>query len=1026
MVLSISARTLDRVVRRSPRLTLRSFLLLSVSFLIQVAPAAGVQGQRGNEDKRNTSEVATLELGKPIEHEIRGGERQAYTISLAAGQYFKVVVKTTNINLGVELRLPDGELVPFFEPFGAQPQESVIWVAKTTGFYRPTVFAATRASLGQYEIRITELRPSTENDRSLQQARELFDEYWRLKRAGKALEARATLTHALEIRERVLGENDLLVAETLGFLANSYSIAGDYGSAEPLLIRAQKIFEKVLGPEHPRVARVLLDIANLYLQKGDDFKAEEINLKALEIYERTHLSDDSVVGSILENLGGFQYARGDYENAEKSYERSRVIWEKMLGPDHFHLAIFHTHLGRVAYDAGNYSKAETQFQRALRLAENALGKDHTSVTGYRNDLAMLYCTVEEYAKGEALYQQSLAVHEQKAAMGNPAVQETLLGLARCSAAQSRTADAVKFQSHASEIEERYVSLNLATGSEREKLAFLDNLNSRLSRNISLHVQIAPHDATARDLALTSILRRKGRVQDAMSAGLAASRSRFNTDDQKLFDQLNQTTAELARVVLSAPQEKTAAEREQRINALEEQKEDLEKQIGQRSAGFYHQTAPVTLAAVKSDIPAGAALVEFAIYRPFDPKTAEGQKAYGEPRYVAYVVRTDGEVRWSELGPAREIDALLAQMRAALRDPQRKDTQHLARELDARVMQPIRPMLGDATQLLVSPDGELNLVPFAALVDEQGQYLVQRYSFTYLTSGRDLLRMPIHRESQSGPLIVANPTFGERARLQSVAASTNSKHAQRDPKRRSITSTRSLTDTYFAPLEGTESEARSIQTLFPDAKVLTGANATETAVKQAAAPRILHLATHGFFLFAAPPVGTASKSVPAASASGSRTQTATIGANSNAAIENPLLRSGVALAGANLRDLKGDDGILTALEASGLNLWGTKLVVLSACDTGLGEVRNGEGVYGLRRAFTLAGAESLVMSLWPISDYTTRTLMTSYYQNLKSGLGRGEALRQVQLGMLKKNPGLHPFYWANFIQAGDWASLDGKR
>ena len=99
---------------------------------------------------------------------------------------------------------------------------------------------------------------------------------------------------------------------------------------------------------------------------------------------------------------------------------------------------------------------------------------------------------------------------------------------------------------------------------------------------------------------------------------------------------------------------------------------------------------------------------------------------------------------------------------------------------------------------------------------------------------------------------------------------------------------------------------------------------------------------------------------------------------------------------------------------------------SLCDTGLGEVRNGEGVYGLRRAFVLAGAESLVMSLWPVSDYTTRELMTNYYRNLKQGMGRGEALRQVQLDMLKRNPKLHAFYWANFIQSGEWANLDGKR
>ena len=208
---------------------------------------------------------------------------------------------------------------------------------------------------------------------------------------------------------------------------------------------------------------------------------------------------------------------------------------------------------------------------------------------------------------------------------------------------------------------------------------------------------------------------------------------------------------------------------------------------------------------------------------------------------------------------------------------------------------------------------------------------------------------------------------------------------------------------------------SIRALLPDASVLTGAQATESAVKRVNAPRILHLATHGFFLAA-----------PARAATGFSpvvTQTSSAGAE----IENPLLRSGLAFSGANRRrGNSNDDGILTALEASGLNLWGTKLVVLSACDTGVGEVRNGEGVYGLRRAFVLAGAESLVMSLWQISDFTTRELMTNYYRNLKQGMGRGEALRQVQLDMLKHNPKLHPFYWANFIQSGDWTNLDGKR
>jgi CHAT domain-containing protein len=201
----------------------------------------------------------------------------------------------------------------------------------------------------------------------------------------------------------------------------------------------------------------------------------------------------------------------------------------------------------------------------------------------------------------------------------------------------------------------------------------------------------------------------------------------------------------------------------------------------------------------------------------------------------------------------------------------------------------------------------------------------------------------------------------------------------------------------------------------------GEGATETSLKQAAAPRILHIATHGFFLEDQPVriEGTRGLSLM-------RDDGDLRGLSVNLKIENPLLRSGLALAGANLREGREDDGILTALEASGLNLWGTKLVVLSACDTGVGVVRTGEGVNGLRRALVLAGSETQVMSLWPVSDYVTQRLMKGYYTGLKQGEGRGEALRRVKLEMLRQKGMEHPFYWASFIQSGKWTELEDKR
>jgi CHAT domain-containing protein len=330
------------------------------------------------------------------------------------------------------------------------------------------------------------------------------------------------------------------------------------------------------------------------------------------------------------------------------------------------------------------------------------------------------------------------------------------------------------------------------------------------------------------------------------------------------------------------------------------------------------------------------------------------------------------------------------------------------------MQPLRALLGATTHLLISPDGALNLIPFAALVDEQGRYLVERYSFNYLTSGRDLLRLQVARESQSAPLIVADPAFGEPEQTASAQV-TRPKSAARVRTRQSVTSMADLSRAYFGPLDSSEAEAREIKRVFPQAKMLTGTQASKSALQQTAAPQILHVSTHGFFLEDHPVriVGTRS-------ADDLRTLSAT------AKLENPLLRSGLALAGANLRQNGNNDGLLTAMEVAGLNLWGTKLVVLSACDTGVGEVKNGEGVYGLRRALVLAGSETQVMSLWQVSDSITQRLMTSFYLGLKQGQGRNAALRQAQLKLLHQSKLDHPYYWAAFIQSGEWANLDGKR
>ena len=824
---------------------------------------------------------------------------------------------------------------------------------------------------------------------------------------GDNARAEPLLRRALPIQEEALGPEHAHVAHTLNRLGVLARNKGDFVSAELLYQRALMISEKVLGEEHDDVANALNTLAGLYREKGDYFKAWPLYERALSIYEKNRGSDHPFLAAPLHNLANLYRDMGEFDKAEQFYQRAISIREKAVGPDHADVAGSRAGLALLLYLRGDYARAKPLYLSAVTTLEKALGPNHPLVAWHLSHLAKLYSALGDDTEAGSLLRRALGIYETAYGANSYYLGDILIDLARKSAVEGKHAQAVALQTRANAILEYHVHLNLATGSERQKLAYLARLPEQLDQVISLHVRFAGDDGVARTLAATTVLQRKGRVQDALSDSLASLRARFSAEDQTSLLQLNAVTSRLARLVLNEPQS-SPAEHLKQIKSLEEQREKLENEISIRSAGSYQKGSPTTLVAVQRAIPNDAALIEFAVYRPFDARISDRIKAYGEPRYVAYVIRNQGEIRWAELGAAKEIESAIDAFRKALRDPRRTDVRPLARALDEKLMRPVRALVGNATHLLVSPDGQLNLIPFQALVDEQGRYLVERYSFSYLTSGRDLLRMQIARQSNNSPVIIADPVFGDPPLLAERTGENGSSTPAAQRARIDFSKI------FFGPLPGVNDEVRALRTLLPQATFLTKAKATKGALKGVVAPSILHIATHGFFL----PDKATAKTENIASAK--------IGARVGRFAENPLLRSGLALAGANLPGSTDDNGIFTALEASGLNLWGTKLVVLSACDTGTGEVRNGEGVYGLRRALVLAGTQSQLMSLWQVADRSTRDLMIGYYKGLVQGRGRGEALRQVQLQMLQNKFHRHPYYWAGFIQLGEWGNLEGKR
>ena len=639
------------------------------------------------------------------------------------------------------------------------------------------------------------------------------------------------------------------------------------------------------------------------------------------------------------------------------------------------------------YQQGKYNEAIPLAEQALAIRKQQLGDNHPDTAQSLNNLAGLYQSQGRYSEAEPLYKEALFIFKQQLGNNHPDVAQTLNNLATLYWNQGKYPEADELFSQGLQVEEYNFSQNLIAGDEFQKQAYIAIYSGTIDTVISRSLQSIPNNSEATRLALKTILQRKGRILDVLSNSLQILRQQVNDpQSQELLTQFIATRTQYANLIFEKLEDFPSPEiYRQKLAELDTKAKQLEDQISRRSAEFRSLSQPITLEGIQKLIPANAALVEIVRYRPFNPKAPENQR-FGNPRYAVYILYPNGDIKAKDLGEAKPIDDKLIYFRDNLADAETPlpQLQKSARQLDEILMQPIRQLLGNTKTILLSPDAALNLIPFEALVDENNQYLVENYHITYLTSGRDLLRLKDKFASQQSPLIVADPFYGKAG--EKVALT--------------------LSEFTFPGLPGTEEEAKAIKNILPQATVLTGSQATENAVKQAKKPNILHIATHGFFK---PERNPGERNSPL---QGERN-----------VIENPLLRSGLILAGVTIGQSAGDDGVLTALEITGLNLVGTKLVVLSGSKTGLGDISVGEGIYGLRRAFVIAGAESQLISLWNVSDQATKDLMVAYYGRLIKGEGRSEALRQIQLEMLKSENYQHPFYWASFIPSGDWTPME---
>lgn len=401
---------------------------------------------------------------------------------------------------------------------------------------------------------------------------------------------------------------------------------------------------------------------------------------------------------------------------------------------------------------------------------------------------------------------------------HPDVAASLNNLAVLYQVQEKTNIASELITRATEIEELNLERILTIGSEERKQAYMATLAQSTYTTLSFHFQKVPNTSQVTRLALTTVLRRKGRVLDAVSNNVQTLRQHLTRSDQSLLEQLNTLRTKLTQLIFQRVGNTPIVQYRTTISTLKTQAEELENTLARRSAEFRIQSQPITITAVQQQIPKEAALVELVLYQPYNFKATQLEERWGKPRYAAYVLQTQGDPKWVDLGEAVPIDQAVTAFRQALAS-RSASTKSTARKLDQILMQPVRQLLGNTRQILLSPDSQLNLIPFAALVDESDRYLVENYSITYLSSGRDLLRLSLPTTSQQPPVILANPTFDQPGRPLQVAQSD-----------RGTTNRRSgdISQLQFGPLPGTGLEAEAIvqKLKLPASQLLTGTDATE--------------------------------------------------------------------------------------------------------------------------------------------------------------------------------------------------------
>jgi CHAT domain-containing protein/tetratricopeptide (TPR) repeat protein len=829
---------------------------------------------------------------------------------------------------------------------------------------------------------------------------------------GKLADAEATYEEALQGLVQLLGDAHPSSLVARNNLAQIYEQSGLYDQAEPMLKETLRKMESILGEDHVNVLNVRNNLALLYESQGNFREAEPLYIKTRDMMLELYGEDHTNTNAVKNNLAYLYMLMERYEESTAIFEDVRVRWASLFGENHANTLKATNNLGRVYRRQGLLDQAELNISDALKRRQESLGADHIDAIRSMIDLGVVYIDQNRNAEATTLLTEALDLAETRLGNLHPYTFDALNSLARVKENMDDLQAAVVLREKGFGRRGEFLDTMLWTTGENAREGYIRLHRPEYNDYLSLLARLG--DEASAQRMIDASLQRKGLLLKVTSEIQQIATMADDPTLRSLAKELEESRKELAAKTLSGPTIETKDNHVQVLYQLEQKVNEIQGKLGRASVRFRTSIAGSSSDRLTNEMREDSALVDFMAY-----------STGGEPKLLATVITKLGEDVTYHLVPYGDrsgVEAAITHYREMIQDDlvDEDELVEIGIETYDAVWGPLMDALGDLDYVYLIPDGLLNIVPFGALMTPDEEYLIQTTDLHMLTSGRDLLPNE-YRLAEGEYLVMAGPDYDSEDvvdKEQMTAAAGRRSAALQLGIRGAGGGLRGLS---FAPLPGAAEEGRIIieQVEIGDgaSNNYFGENAQEEVlVGMSKPPEILHVATHGFFLKAD---DTLRKRLLKAQR-GTEIHVPPPG-------DNPLLRAGLAFAGINtnaqfLGDIETtNDGVLTALEVLDLNLSGTKLVVLSACETGLGEIHEGEGVYGLRRSFQEAGVAEVVSSLWEVSDAGTQALMTEFYGRLLAGVPAREALRESQLDMLDSPEWGYPFIWSAFMIVGSYES-----